>query len=177
MGSKVKNNKNNTKEERVINEEKRNELILALKKKYELLKKKTGLSVDLDDLDKEFIIKDAVLKEGFVPETLLWFLRSRMIDYITSWLGFLHALIIPNPHNLVEVTEASLFNDETKKEIRKLISHIRFLSAENSVVSLSRDDKKEAMMIDKLYKNWVEELKPKIKSLVMKVRDNWKENI
>ena len=40
-----------------------------------------------------------------------------------------------------------------------------------------RDDKKEAMMIDKLYKNWVKELKPKIKSLVMKVRDNWKENI
>ena len=67
--------------------------------------------------------------------------------------------------------------DEEKKEIRKLISHIRFLSAENSVVSLSRDDKKEAMMIDKLYKNWVKELKPKIKSLVMKVRDNWKENI
>ena len=115
MGLKVKNNRGNVKGERVIDEERRNELILALTKKYELLKKKTGLSVDLDDLDREFVIKDAVLKEGFVPETLLGFLRSRMMDYITSWLGFLHALIIPNPHNLIEVTEASLFNDEAKK--------------------------------------------------------------
>src|SRR3989338_11190626 len=103
-------------------------ILLELEQKFNELKTNNGLKASLEDFDKAFFIRDAVLHEGYVSSQFSFQIASKVASFISSSVNFLHDLIMPNPSSLILSTEAKLFpNEEDKKRIWKLMTEIMAL--------------------------------------------------
>ncbi len=155
-------------------EKRKEEVLKELEEKFEEEKKRLGFKSSFKEIDEIFFIKDYVLNSGFVSETFSRQLCSRIIDTFGNWNNYLHSLILPNPHHMINMNEAKMLNDEDKKSIGKLMSQAIAVMSTNTLVGLTKEKKVEAEFIDDSVKFWNSTYKPKIVELMTKINEGWK---
>ena len=153
----------------------REQILRELHEGFASVKKELGLNSSFEDLDKAFFLEDAVLQAGFVsPKALSRQICARIVDTYMGWNNYMHNLIIPNPHYMIQVNESKMLNDEDKKMIGKMISEsMRFVS-ENMLNGLSKDKKAEADFIEGALALWNGSYKQRLESFLRKIHAGWK---
>lgn len=152
---------------------KKEELISELKSRFEKEKKSEGFKTTYDELERVFFIEDFVLKEGFVSDRVMRQISSRMVEKINNWAGYIHGFMMPNPGDLVGMTDAKLLTEEEKKELWEVFKDSIALSAKNSIIGLSHDKRMEAEFIDESMNFWDGSIKPKLLAIMKKVNSEW----
>lgn len=152
------------------------QLLVELDKEYKELKSSHKIKVSLEDLDQVFSIKEATLKEGFVSTRLSRQVCHRIIETYMGWNEYLHSLIMPNPQNMLNLSESKILNHEERKEIGGIMKKIMELVSRNNIISLTQDSKSEAIFIDDAIKFWKEEFTEKIGKVMERINNEWKES-
>jgi hypothetical protein len=150
-------------------------LLKELREKFEETKKELGFQASFEELDKSFFLENEVLKEGYVLNFYEPQLRNRILDSFASWIGTLHSYIMPNPQDLVLLSEMKRLDENEKKEASHLISLSMDLLREGSIASLTNNNKRKAELIDKCLKLWNEEFVPKLVKILEKAQTTWKD--
>ncbi len=148
-------------------------LLKELEEKFEEEKKETGFSSTLDDIDGIFFIRDFVLSEGYVSENLTRQICGRMIETYMGWTNYIHSLIMPNPQNVLNLSEARLFCSEEKQEMNRIMKMAMSLSSRSSWVGLTKNKTEEAKFIDDAVRIWKEEFSVALIKILDKVRQEW----
>ena len=153
-----------------------NDIVKEFEKEFAELKKELKFKVSLEELDDIFFLRDYFAKEGFVSNKLSRQLARRITELFLSWGQYLHGVLYPNPGNIVNMIESQTFDEVEKAEMIKLIDRIMSLSAENSVIGLSRDVSKEGAFIDKAVALW-KEINPTLIKYMKKEHARWEERL
>ncbi|VVB79968.1 Uncharacterised protein [uncultured archaeon] len=159
-----------------MNLKEREQFLVELDESYSDLRKKYEIKTTLNELDKFFQIKDSFLKLNFIPGNLSFFVRSRIQEFYSSWIGYLQNLLFPSTSSLISMSEGKLFSEEEKKEIGKLVGKMMAMISKNSILTLEPNIKEEGEFIDSSVKLWKSDLNPKILVLMKKVNENWKKD-
>lgn len=158
-----------------MNRQEKEDLILQLNEKFQESKREIGFKSSFDDIETAFFIKDRILSDGFVSDSFSRQMCSRINDTLGSWVGYLHSLLMPNPQLLMSLTEARLFSEEERKEIRNLIKEAMALESLNTLAGLTKDIGKEREFIDGAVRFWKDSYLPGILKVVSKVNKGWSE--
>jgi hypothetical protein len=150
-------------------------LLNELEERFKRFKEELGFKCSLDDLDKIFYIRDFILERGYISTNVGSQIRRRIIDTYYSWIEHLHSLVIPNPANMLMMTESECFNEEEKKEITNLIKKTMALISRNSIIALKKDKKEEAGFIDDAFNFWNNEFRIKVLEFMERINKKWKE--
>jgi len=153
------------------------ELLKELEEKFKKLKEELQIESSLDEIDDIFFIRDYILREGFVSENLSRQICSRIADLYLAWNNYLHSLIMPNPQNILNMSEAKLFNNDEKKEISELMKKAMAISSRNSLIGLTKDTDEEAEFIDYAVEFWNETFKEKLIPIMAKINEEWEEKV
>lgn len=150
-------------------------ILLELEQRFNELKQNNGLKGSLEEFDKAFFIRDAVLNEGFVSSQFAFQISSKVASFISSSVNFLHDLIMPNPSSLILSTEAKLFQNEADKQrIWKLMAEIMALERENHKAFVLRDVNAEVLFLDRAFVFYNQRLNPELLWVFGKIEDAWK---
>ena len=150
-------------------------LLEELDKKFNKTKQELGFESTFEEIEKYFYLKDGVLKDGFVSEKFSRQLSHRMLDTYASWITSLHNLIMPNPQDLISMTECKRLTDDERKKASNLISVSMNLIRKNSIVGLSRDKQAEGKLIDEIVETWKNKFEPALLELEKKIQSAWEE--
>jgi len=148
-------------------------LINELETKFSELKKELKLKVGLKELDEIFFIKDTILQNRFVSESLDKQIATRIVSTYMSWNNYLHGLIFPNPGNMINMAESKIFNEDEKNKMNNLVSKAMGLVSKNSLIGISKDKTEEAKFFEESVRLWNEIYKPGIEKIIKKVMSNW----
>src|SRR3989344_100119 len=153
----------------------REQVLRELHDGFAALKKELGFKAGFEELDRVFFLEDAALHAGFVSRTALSRqICARIADAYMSWNNYLHGLIIPNPHYMIQVNESKMLSDEDKKTMGKMISEgMRFVSG-NMLNGLMKDKKAEAAFIDGALALWDESYCSQLAIFLSKIYSGWK---
>lgn len=136
-----------------------------LKKEYSTLQKKYSLPT-LENLEENFGSLD-IEHEKF----LLVGIRKKMGEKIDQYSQLL-ANIFEGDTNLVNVYESCTLNETKKAKLflnyKKLMKYIR----QSNILSLTYNEKEEAVFIKDFYNDW-DEIKKVIKKQLEEFRDSW----
>jgi hypothetical protein len=149
-------------------------LLKDLEIKFNNLKKDQKIKASLEELDEIFFIKDYICKEGFVSDRLGRQICHRIVETYMGWNEFLHGLIMPDPHNLLNIGESKIFDQEYKKKIFELMKKIMENSSSSNLILLKRSRKDEGKFIDKALNEWKEIFLPEIINIMEKINNEWK---
>ena len=147
-----------------------------LKEKYEMLRKDYKIKAELEEVNKCFSIVHVILSQGFVSEDLLSQISNRISDFFMNWSNYLHSLVLPNPHNMINVNENKFLSEEDRKEILKLISKTMVYASTNTLLGLKRSPKEDAQFLDDSVKFWNNDFSHKAILLSAKIVDGWKKS-
>ena len=153
------------------------DLVVEMRKAFEKVQAELGFKAGWEELDKIFFIEDAVLGAGYVSKRFSRQICSRIVETYMNWDNYLHGLVIPNPQNMINITESKMFDHDEKKQIMKLMTKTMKLVSSNTLVGLTKEKKKEAGFIDEAVRFWNEEFEPKAKEVMKKVNEKWKERV
>jgi len=148
-------------------------LLKELREKFEIMKKELGFKASFKELDEIFFIEDFILNAGFVSESLSRQMCARIVDAYMNWNNYLHSFIVPNPSNLLNLSESKMLNEEEKKEIGNLLSKSMALASANTLIGLTKNKKNEAEFIDQAAEFWKKTFCPKLIRLMEKVNAGW----
>jgi len=148
-------------------------LIRELEEKFIEVKKELGFNSTLEGLDKIFFIKDFILKERFVSPSLSRQIGSRIANLYSNWAGYLHSLIMPNPQNILNLSESKLFSQEEKGKINKLMSKAMEMSSRNGLIGLTKDKQEESKFIDEAAELWNSSFEKDVIEIMRKVNSAW----
>lgn len=149
------------------------ELILEFEKEFEKMKQELGFDSSLEDLDKIFFIKDKISEEGFVSSRLDRQICGRIVETYMNWATYLHSLILPNPQNILNLSEAKVFDSEEKKEINDLMKEAMKMGSKNTWIGLTKDKSEEAKFIDEALNKWKNNFEPKLIKIIEKIKEEW----
>ncbi len=149
------------------------ELLDELEEKFNALKEELEFESSLEEIDEIFLIKDHILGEGFVSESLSRQICLRIVDLYRGWTGYLHGLIMPNPQNILNMSEAKIFDQNEKKEISELMKKTMEISSRNSLISITRDKEEEAKFIDDCVNFWNDIFSVKLSEFLRKANNEW----
>ena len=149
------------------------EILKELEEKFKKMKLELKFKSDLEDIDRIFLIKDGILKDGFVSEKLSRQVCYRIVENYVGWNDYLHSLIMPNPQNMFNMGESKLFSQEEKKEIIEIMKKIMEISSRNNLIGLIKDHKMEGEFIDYAVNFWKEEFEEKITKILKKINSEW----
>jgi len=149
------------------------EILNDFEKNFKKLKKELNLKTNTEELDRIFYIKDYVLQEGFASDNLPRQIGYRIVEIFMRWNEYLHGLIMPNPQNIINISESKILSLEDKKEITELIKKGMEIASKNTIIGLKRDSKAEAKFIDDSVNLWESEFKPKLLKIVLKINEEW----
>jgi hypothetical protein len=148
-------------------------LLKELERNFEKMKSNLKMKSGFEDIDKIFYIKDEVLKDSFVSEDLARQILHKIVETYMSWNEYLHSLVMPNPQNLLNISESKIFDQEERKEILELIKKAMEISSRSSLITLTRDKEAEGKLMDHSVKYWNEEFKPKLVKIMKKINEEW----
>jgi len=148
-------------------------ILNEIEKKFKEIKEELKFNSTFEEIDKIFFIRDLILKDGFVSETFSRQMCYRIIETFMSWNEYLHSIIMPNPQNILNISESKIFNQEEKKEITELIKRIMEINSRNTLIGLTKDKKAEGKLIDDSVKFWKEKFAPEIIKVIKKVNEEW----
>ncbi|MBI2045032.1 hypothetical protein HYT23_03165 [Candidatus Pacearchaeota archaeon] len=150
------------------------ELLKNLDEKFRKAQKEFGFKANLDEMDKNFFVRDSILKEGYVSESFSRQLCRIITETLMNWNEYLHSLIMPNPQNLLNMGESKIFNQDEKREITELMKKIMEICSRNSLIMLGGSKDEEGKYIEDSIKFWKSEFKPKITKIITKINHEWK---
>lgn len=154
-------------------EQDRIKLIAEFEKKFEELRKNSGFEATIEELDNSFYIRDAVSKDGFLSTRLMRQICYRIVENYMGWNDYLHSLIMPNPQNILNMSESKVFNSDEKKEMTELMKIAMELSSRNGLNGLKKDAKAEAEFVDESLLVWENRFKPKLIEIMTKINKEW----
>lgn len=149
------------------------ELIKKLKEEFKKTKEELGFQSTYEEINKIFFIEDDVLGKKLVSNQYSRQLCHRIIDTFSSWNGYLHGIVLPNPANMISQTESGLFDEEEKNKLMKLMNQIMFQVSKNTMVGLTKIKQDESELIDSSVKLWNEELNPELQKVMKKIKEYW----
>jgi hypothetical protein len=148
-------------------------LLNEFEEKFNKMKKELRFKTSLEDLDRSFFINDAILKEGFVSQNVSRQVCHRIVETFIAWNEYLHSLIMPNPQNILNMSESKIFSQDEKKEVMELMKKSMEISSRNSFIGLKRDSEEEGKYIDYAFYTWENDFKPKITDIMEKINKEW----
>lgn len=148
-------------------------IITELEEKFKKIKEKLKFKANLDDLDKAFSVRDVVIKDGFVSEDLSKQIRYRIVEVYMGWNDYLHSLIMPNPQNMLNISESKVLSSEQKKEITELMKKIMEISSRNAIINFTRDNQIESKLIDDALGFWENDFKKNLLIVLKKINEEW----
>lgn len=152
------------------------DVLKELEKEFLTLKKSLGFDFDLEDLDREFFIKNVILDAGYVPTNLSRAISSVIASKYRDWSSYLNGLLIPNSGFYASQTESKLFNSEKQRnEIWELLKKSMKFSSESSIANITLDESLIKNFIISSYNYWVKEFKPSLLKILKKVNGAWSE--
>lgn len=149
-------------------------LIKQLKDQFSKWKSEMKFKTNFEEVERVAFVSDLVLKERFVSPSLPRQICGRIANLYTNWAGYLHSLIMPNPQNILNLSESKLFSQEEKKEIHELMSKAMEISSRNGLIGLTKDKKEEAKFIDDAIELWNNRFEQKMIRIMKKVNDAWR---
>jgi len=152
-------------------------LLKEFEEKFELMKKKLKFKASLKEIDNTFYLKDVILKEGYVPNSLSRNVCAIINDRIRNWGNYLHGLIMPNPQSILSVHETQMFDEAEKKEFAQILYKLMALSTTDSVNALTKNKQNEGKFIDDALTFWKKDFQPKLEKILKKINKNWKDKI
>lgn len=150
-----------------------NDLLAELSSLFTRLKKERGLRVELDDLDSVFYIRDAVLSAGYVSRNLSQQICSRITEVFMNWNSYLHSLVMPDTHHLIQMNESKFLNSDEKKRALALIARSMDLVSRNTLIHARPDSRAEIQFIDDAVLFWKETYQPQLVSIIELLRAGW----
>ncbi len=152
-----------------------NELLLKeLHDAYSTLQHSLGVRASLDELDAAFYVRDAILSAGYVSPSLTQQLCARIADIFMNWNGYLHGLVMPDPHFLVQMNESKFIDSEGKKAILALIARSMVFVSKNTLFhARGTDFAEEARFIDESLAFWKNDYQPTLISILETLRARW----
>jgi hypothetical protein len=148
-------------------------IITELEEKFKKIKEKLKFKANLDNLDRAFSIRDIVVKDGFVSEDLSKQIRYRIVEVYMGWNDYLHSLIMPNPQNMLNISESKVLSAEQKKEITELMKKIMEISSRNAIINFTKDNQTESKLIDDALGFWENDFKKNLLIVLKKINEEW----
>ncbi len=148
-------------------------LIKEFENRFEEFKKDYGFKSTLEELDEAFHIRDSVKKDGFLSTRLARQVCYRIVENFMGWNDYLHSLIMPNPQNMLNISESKVFNGDEKKGITELMKTAMRISSKNGLNGLKKEKDEEAKFIDESLKIWNKLFKPKLIEVMTKINNEW----
>lgn len=149
------------------------ELIKEFEEKFEIMKKELGFASTLEEIDEIFFLKDKIFDEGFVSQKINRQVCSRIVETYMSWVHYLHSLVVPNPQNILNLSEARVFGPEEKKKINNLMKQAMEIGSRNTWIGLTKNKIEESKFIDDAIRKWKEEFNPELMKIIEKVKGEW----
>ena len=149
-------------------------LLQELEEEFTKAKKKYAIQTTVEELQSLFLVKDQIMYERFVSETVLNQIRRRVGRFIFDFGGYLHGILVPNPQSLAQISESNFFSDEEKKKIMYFYTRIVKKSAKTLAIGFMPNQQKEAKMIDELVLFW-KEIIPEVKVVAEKIELCWEQ--
>ena len=140
-----------------------------------MMKTELKFKTTFDELDEIFFLQDFILSQRFVNTRLSRAIGRRISDTFMNWNNYLHSLILPNPGNLLNVTESKMFTDNEKEDIIAVINQTMALASKHSLNGLRHDREGEAKFIDDSATFWKKTFLPKVLEVMEKVNSSWVE--
>jgi len=153
------------------------EILQDFETKFKEIKKELGFKASLEDLDEIFFIRDFILQEGFVSCKLSRQICSRISETYMHWNGYLHGLVFPNPNSMLNLNESQMFDEDSHREIMKLMAEVMTLVSTNTLIGISKNKELESRFIDDTLTFWKTNFKPKVTNIMTKVAKGWKEKV
>lgn len=141
---------------------------------FEQVKKELKFKATLEELDSIFFIRDYIIHENFVNQTLSRAIARRIVDLLMSWYGYLHGLLMPNPSSMASIGESNFLNDDEKSEIMSVMNKIMAYASTNSLIGLTKNKAEEGKFIDNSVAFWTETLNPFLTKIMKNVNEGWK---
>ena len=158
----------------VVNADLHDLLLERLRTRFESLKNELGFASSFEELDDIFYLQDSILNSGFVARALERQICARIVDSYMGWNNYLHTLIMPDIHSMIQMNESKLLGDDDKREALRLIGDSMKLVSMNLVIGATRDNKLAAKFIDDAAIFWNETYQPRLEHLMRKVHGGWK---
>ncbi len=152
-------------------------MMQELDKEFKKAQQELGFKSTFEEIDRYFYIKDGIQKDGFVSDRFSRQLCHRMLDTYASWITSLHNLIMPNPQDLISLTECKKLTEEEKRQTSDLIGISMNLIRKNSIVGLSRDQESESKLIDEIVTTWRDKFEPQLLELNKKIQLAWEDGL
>lgn len=150
-----------------------NNLLKELEDAYSLLQRSQGITAPLDDLDKAFYVRDSILSGGYLSTSLSQQLCSRIAEVLMNWNTYLHGLVMPDPHFLIQMNESKFLSAEEKKQILSLIAQSMGFVSRNTLFHAKPDVELEARFIDEVLSFWKTIYQPRLISIIELLRARW----
>jgi len=148
------------------------ELLIEFKEAFDAMQKELGFNVTFTELDEIFFIQDMALQAGYVSPQLSRMMCNRIRETYLSWISQLHSWLVPNPSNMIHVSESNIFSEEERHEITSLIQKFGAFTSGNIIYGLTKDTKKESAYIDRSVELWNNNVELLVK-YTTKVHDYW----
>jgi len=149
-------------------------VLKELDEKFSEIQKEIGFESSLNDIDEIFFIRDYILDQGYVSESLSRQIAGRMAETFMGWNNYLHTLIMPNPHNMINVNESKTFNEAERKEMGKIMTDAMRWVSTSTLAGVNKDKALEKEFIDGSIKFWKEKFGPELIKIMGKIREEWK---
>jgi hypothetical protein len=148
-------------------------LLKEFEEKFNKIKKELKFKTSLEELDDAFFVKDSVLKDGFISENISRQICYKIMETFVGWNDYLHSLIMPNPQNILNMSESKIFDHDERKEITELMKQAMEINSKNAVLGLKKNHEETGRFIDSSYDSWENKFKPKLIVMMEKINKEW----
>ncbi len=146
--------------------------IKNFKQKYSQLKKKYNVLPDWQEIDTCFEISTYIDEKKIDYAFPLRVVRRAIAHYFSSWCGYLHDILLPNPQSIVANEEHKIYDEKEKKEIVELLRLLFAQVRESQLLELEKDSKKNVLYIKEKLELW-KSLEKRLKQLLDKSVFHW----
>ncbi|HME87329.1 MAG TPA: hypothetical protein VKE88_02860 [Candidatus Nanoarchaeia archaeon] len=150
---------------------------MEFEKSFAVLKKELKIKVTLEELDSIFLVHDYVAKEGFVSNRLERQIVRRIIDVFSSWINYLHGMLVPNPNSILNVNEVSILTDADREKITKTVDRLMIFSTRYNMIAIKDDTKEAGKYIDDSVDAWNKEISPVLLDLMQRSNKMWNDRL
>lgn len=150
------------------------ELMIELVARYAALKGEFGIRASFEDLDSAFSFHDAILSAGFVSPDLLRQLCARISDVLMNWNSYLHGLVMPDSHYLIQMHESGFLDQADKKAILALIARSMVFVNQNARLHAIPLSSQAASFIDEALVFWKDVYSPSLITFIDKLGSRWR---
>jgi hypothetical protein len=152
-------------------------LIKELNEKFKNLKKELNFTSSFEEVDSIAFMEDMILSAEYVSSRFSRQLINRMVDYFNSWIGTMHQWLMPNPQDMIFMSEANKLTKEEKEEITMMVSKIMYFVRKNKRIAFEEEKTEEGTIIDELVKFSKEEFDSFMLKYHKKMESAWKKAI